>query len=148
MDLMAFHKAAHALSDLEGDPSPERFEAAMAAVDNASATYREMREEWKRLSVEYLETEGDVTIGESRYYAGNVKSYKPRLEQAAMLETLLTAFDGDMHQVADCLSSGAWKPGTVRSLLDNDERFGTLFETITQVEAKTGKPKREMKRAR
>lgn len=63
----------------------------------------------------------------------------------AGLEELLSAFDGDFTELAECLGASAWKHGAVRKALEAHGKpglFDQLFETTekTRVVEKTGKP--------
>lgn len=86
---------------------------------------------------------GNFTFGDTRYYVGTKKKIKP-LGNWQIMEALLEQTGGDAKQMAGCLASDAWKQGGIKKLV-GDDKHKELFETIEELEVKTGKPKKELK---
>ena len=86
----------------------------------------------------------DLSYGDVRYYVGTESK-----SQAKSHEDVITAIamlaEGDLAGVAECLSSDAWKVGSTRAKL-GDEQFATLFETTKKLDLKTGKPVRGLQK--
>lgn len=118
-------------------------------VRNAVAFVGEEARRLKRLLDDRLreimeETGRDIVLNESvRLYLGVPKEYVPR-DLAAVMSAVLDAAGGDMAGVTSCLASGCWKAGAVRSLLDDPDRFASLFETVEKPEVRDGKPLRKV----
>ena len=83
------------------------------------------------------EPSAGVNIGTIRFYLGRDKITKCR-DQAATLAAVLEKTGGDVGQVAECMSSNAWKPGALRDVLG--DVWPTCFEVIEREEVKEGKP--------
>jgi len=80
--------------------------------------------------------------GEKRLYVGTEKRTKCPSPKAT-LERLLNLTGGDLGTVAECLSSGAWKPGACRELLG--DQWGECFTVEEVPDIKTGTAKRVVK---
>lgn len=94
------------------------------------------------------ETGQDVVIGTVRYYVGVAKSVKCK-DVPATIEQVLSAANGDVARFADCLSSGAFKYGTVRRLFEevgDTTSYGQLFETVEKDDLKEGKPVKRLQK--
>lgn len=135
-----------AVAAFDTSPSEYTFDAAMAAKEAAYADFCALRDEYNRLAVEFVSERGDVVIGDSRFYVGTVRSYKPRHDADTTASLMLAYCGGDMESLCSCLASGCWKPGTVRTTV-GDDAFAELFETVEAEDVKTGKPKKEVKKA-
>lgn len=97
--------------------------------------------------IDYMTDHGtDIPIttaeGEKRLYVGIDKRTK-NTSPKATLERLLDAAGGDLGVVAECLSSGAWKPGACRGVLG--EKWSECFTVEEVPDIKTGAPKRVLK---
>lgn len=80
--------------------------------------------------------------GEKRLYVGiDKKTRNPNPTDT--LARLLTATGGDLNAVAECLSSGAWKPGACREVLG--DAWGDCFTVEEVASIETGAPKRVLK---
>jgi hypothetical protein len=83
-----------------------------------------------------------LTIETVRYYLGMNKSVKCK-NHAGTLGVVLETSGGDLDKVVECLSSGAWKYGAVRVLLEEagkPDAFDELFTTEEKPEVREGKP--------
>ena len=83
------------------------------------------------------EPSAGVNIGTLRFYLGKDRITKCK-DQAATLAAVLEKTCGDVGQVAECMSSNAWKPGALRDVLG--DLWPTCFEVIEREEVKEGKP--------
>lgn len=86
--------------------------------------------------VAWLEANGQLECGTKRYYAGVRKDTKC-VDQGATLTTLLET--ASVETIAECLASGAFKPGKCREVLPPEE-YARLFETKETGELREGKP--------
>lgn len=80
--------------------------------------------------------------GEKRLYIGTDKKTR-NPNPTDTLARLLTATGGDLNAVAECLSSGAWKPGACREVLGDE--WGSCFTVEEVASIETGAPKRVLK---
>lgn len=103
---------------------------------------KEVKEKAAQKLAQWIEKNGEFTIGEIRYYVGVTKDYKPTSMRAAV-DALLTATGGDLDAFIEALSSNAIKPGHARKVLG--EQFESVFVTTEKLDVLTGKPKRELK---
>jgi hypothetical protein len=110
---------------------------------------KEVKDELECRMVEKIQTTGeDIVIGDCRYYVGVAKTVKC-IDPKTTLEEILTTSGGDVGKVIDCLSSKAFKYGTVRRFFEEAGQFqtyGRLFETVEADELKTGKPTRRLQK--
>lgn len=90
----------------------------------------------------WIEANGDLVIGDERLYIGTEKVTKCR-NVADVLHTFLRT--GGVEDIAECLSSNAWKHGAVRKRLvemlgeeQGDAAFASLFEVSEKPDVKTG----------
>ena len=104
---------------------------------------REIESMMKELVMDYIDEYGDFELGDARYYNGTIKSTKAR-DHTSVLRALKDAHKGDVNKIAAYLASSAWKHGSIRELLGDDE-FDELFEVTEQRDLKTGKPKKRPK---
>lgn len=84
----------------------------------------------------------EFEVGGVRFYAGNKSKTVCRDNQAALM-ALLDHAGGDFTKVADCLSASGLKHGACRTVLG--EEYEQHFETVTELDVKTGKPKKQVK---
>lgn len=121
----------------DGDLSSIRadLDAIKAAVRQAEAMLQVQMIEW-------INCNGDLMIGDIRYYVGKTTKTKCR-DNAKTIEALLTAAEGDVESVASYLSSQPWKHGACRTALG--EAFDECFEVTEDIDVKTGKPLKSVK---
>lgn len=126
-------------------PGEGQWITAMDMLASAKAKLKEIDEDFKERFVQRLDSQGDLTCGENRWYVGTTTTHKCNDEG----QTLLAVFDatgGDLDAVCGVLASGAIKPGAANKILG--ERFPEHFTTTVKRDPKTGKPTREPKKAR
>lgn len=118
-----------------------------AEVQALKARFRE----WTALIdsglIDYINEHGaDIPIetakGTKRLYVGNDRRTKC-IDTKSALARLLGATGGDLNAVAECLASGAWKPGACRELLG--DAWGEVFIVEEVPNLETGAPKRVLK---
>jgi hypothetical protein len=99
---------------------------------------RELKRQFDEQLLEYIEANGDVTIGEVRYYAGYEKETKC-VDVSSALLSLLDATGGSLRYLADTLSSQPIKHGAAKKLL-SPAVYDELFVTSLKPDLKEGKP--------
>ncbi len=114
----------------------------MDVIDAMKRRLKELECEFDQQMMEWIDANGDVTIGEKRYYNGYEKETKC-IDGRGAVESLLVACNGDLDQFCGCLASGALKPGASRSVL-SPEAFARFFETREKKSLKEGKPVRKV----
>lgn len=120
--------------------------------EDAGRTYQEIAairtsfREWCRIADEaFVERFAGKNIpvqtasGERRLYVANDKRTKCPNKTAALL-AIVEAVGGDLDQVANTLSSDAFKPGACKVVLG--QRYDECFVTEEVPDIKTGSPKR------
>lgn len=112
---------------------------AIDAIDNAKRRIREIDAALKKSLIDWINRNGDITIGSKRYYVGNKKTTKPR-DLERLCEAAITAAEGDFATFADSLSANAFKPGACKKLLG--DAWDRHFEETIADDVKTGKPKK------
>jgi hypothetical protein len=122
----------------------EQVQEAITRVDWFMGMAREMKAKLEQALIEYIEANGDITIGTVRYYVGHPKETKC-VNVAGAVEALLQATGGDFEKVCECLSGSAVKPGATRKVLPEDV-FAGLFETTEKVTLEEGKPKKAVQK--
>lgn len=114
---------------------------------------KKMAKEWSELAekkfVSVLIAHGgedgpaEVNVGDLRFYVGTEKKVTPK-DNGAVLESLLTASNGDVSTVVQALSSNPWKQGQVRQIV-GDAEHNELFHTALVADLKTGKPRKGLR---
>lgn len=120
----------------------ERIRDIRQQIDFAKQQVKRLEEMWDSAMLEHVQAVGPVVIGDIRYYAGTKKVTKCR-----SLEVTLGKFIGvgevvDEHtlrNLADHLSSNAFKPGAARLSMPPDQ-WDECFVVEEQAELKEGKP--------
>jgi hypothetical protein len=115
--------------------------AALMLVKAAKDRIREIETLVKDGAVEWIQANHEIVIGATRYYAGH-ETDKWTDNYAGTLDAILTATNGDMKAAAECLASGAWKPGACRSMLP-EEVYYRLFKEEKRTTLKTGEPRKK-----
>lgn len=91
---------------------------------------------------EWIDKNGEINLGEVRYYVGTTKTHKPKDIRGAVAD-LLDACHGDLDAFCDLLSSNPFKCGEVKKALQ--DKFEQSFLTEFKLDLRTGKPARELK---
>lgn len=87
----------------------------------------------------WLEHNGDLVIGQTRWYFGVNKTWKC-LDKVMTVESILDHAGGDLHEFARFLSSKPFKEGSIKASLPPGV-FEQIFVREVATVAKTGKPK-------
>jgi len=125
-----------------------------SSADEVAATLEQVvllqqkAREFKRLLdeeiISWIKANGDLRLGDIRYYVGRKKRVEVRSGSEA-LSAMVVAASGDIGTVADLMSAQPWKHGAVKKQL-GDAKFAELFEEIIEDDLKTGKPTEVLKR--
>jgi hypothetical protein len=99
---------------------------------------RELKKQFDEQLLEYIEANGDVTIGEVRYYAGYEKETKC-VDVPGALSCLLFLCGGEMEEFAGVLSANAIKHGAAKKYM-LPEMYEKHFVTSMKPDLKEGKP--------
>jgi hypothetical protein len=99
---------------------------------------RELKRQFDEQLLEYIEANGDVTIGEVRYYAGYEKQTKC-VDVPGALNALLYSSSGSMDALSGFLCSDPIKHGAASKALKPEE-YEEFFVTSMKPDLKTGKP--------
>jgi len=97
---------------------------------------------------EWIGTNGDMQIGDIRYYLGIDRDHRLKKTNDETFVAMLEIFSTE--QFSQCLASGWLKPGQLRAHLieaGRPEMFDELFERVERVDMKTGKPKKSIQAA-
>jgi hypothetical protein len=135
-DIGQLETAALVVND---DTPPEVCADLLTKLDFMKQRIREVERDLKERLVEWCHV-GNRSIvvgGGVRYYAGDEKETKCN-DARKVLEALFEQCGGDFDAVAECLASGAWKPGACREVLP-PARFAELFRVEVKVALKEGK---------
>jgi|13_taG_2_1085334.scaffolds.fasta_scaffold90657_2 hypothetical protein len=115
---------------------------ALDLIDVYKRAIREADRLLKEQLIDWINANGELTIGEKRYYVGNTKKTKPvNLER--LCEAAITHAEGDFGAFAEALSANAFKPGACKALLGDEWGQHFIVEVVDDV--KTGKPKKDIK---
>lgn len=129
------------VAQLTTEASAEKVAEVLGEVEFVARQLKELRANLDAALLEWVTTNGELVIGDQKFYAGT-KSVTKCTDQRAALEAIINATAGDLDAIAAVLASGAFKYGTARSLGEEVARF---FETTTVPDLKTGLPVREVK---
>jgi hypothetical protein len=99
---------------------------------------RELKRQFDEQLLEYIEANGDVTIGEVRYYAGYEKETKC-VNVPGALTSLMIHAGGDVEVFCGALAANAIKHGAAKKILPPDE-YDLYFVTSLKPDLKEGKP--------
>lgn len=110
-------------------------------LDALGQRVKELKAQHEAALIEYLAENGDIEIGDRRYYVGQAKNVKCNSVPKAFY-AMIEHYDGDFEQIAkECLSSNAIKHGAFKTVLGED-KFRVHFTTTVVPDLKTGKPKK------
>lgn len=132
---------------LADDAMPEQVLSLMNAVDVVKGKLKAVAAMLEQKAIEYIEAHGPIECGDMRYIVGTEKIVKCRNVRAAA-EKLIDVTGGDWDKFAECLSSGAFKYGSVRTACADagqPEIFDVLFET-TEKKALDSKPLKRLQK--
>ncbi len=88
----------------------------------------------------HIQANGPIINGTQKWYVAAEKETKCR-DYSKTINTILEVSGGDEQRLIDCLSSNAFKHGTIKKLLKEfgqQERYGALFEVIEKDKLKEG----------
>jgi hypothetical protein len=112
-----------------------------AVIDRVGYVEKQLKEFKASLEerlTEWVKTNGDLTIGDVRYYLGTKKTTKCA-NVPETIQAILETTGGDFDRLCEHLSSGCVKYGAAKETL-GDERFGLLFTVAEETEIREGKP--------
>lgn len=118
--------------------------SAISSVDLLGEIYRELRGLRDVVVMDWLEANGDLEIGDVRYYVGTKRRTKVR-DAALALEALLELTAGDLVAIGEAMVSEPFKQGHFRGLA-GDETWEEHFRVEVDRDLKTGKPKKSLQR--
>ena len=105
-------------------------------IGEAIARLRELKAQAEAVAVENLKSKGRQTIGETDYWAGPTKDYKPR-DFPSLAATMMRM--AEPKWFVELLSTSAFKQSEVRKLceeLDAPDMFDEFYETRERWEMK------------
>ncbi len=114
----------------------------MQRIDFAKQHLRELEQQFKAALIEWINTNGDLTIGDKRYYVTTAKRTKPK-DLAALTEAVMQATGGDFDKFVKTLGANAYKLGACKTVLGDEWDIHFTVEPVDDL--KTGKPKKEVK---
>lgn len=115
---------------------------AIDLIDHYKRAIREADKLLKEQLIDWIGRNGELTIGDKRYYVGYTKKTKP-VNMERLCEAAITHAAGDFGTFAEALSANAFKPGACKALLGDE--WDQHFYTETLDDVKTGKPKKDVK---
>lgn len=111
------------------------------AVQHAEERMKEIKRVMTEGLIAWIEKNGDLEIGDIRYYVGTQKRIKC-IDPQAVIDEFLNNYS--YEDLVSSMSSQPFKYGTVRAKI-GDARFDELFMTGEAPDLKTGKPKKVVK---
>lgn len=125
------------ICDLNNDSTVEQFAQAMGVAADLMYVARVLKQAAEQRAVAYIKANGEVQIGDKRYYLGHDKTWKP-INDAAIMDEVLEKTGGDADAVIGCLSANPWKRTAVKAIIsDADKR---LFKCEVKDKLKDGAP--------
>lgn len=119
----------------------------MLMVNEMVLFFKRLATEMKKASdakfIEVIKAQGDVEIGDKRYYYGLTTKWTCS-DPSYVLEVLLDELDNNMDKVASAFSSDPFKSGTVKGLI-GEALHKELFVKTFKDKLETGKPKKSLK---
>lgn len=110
---------------------------------------RDFRQETEAAVCRWIDANGDIEVGDTRWYVGKTTSRKCK-DVPASIQTLIEVLGGDLESLAKCLTSQPLKPAYCRSILKEkgaDAAYTELFTEEAVPDLKTGKPKRGLRQS-
>lgn len=103
---------------------------------------KRVKDLWEQIAIEWIQANGDLQIGDMRYYVGHPKTTKCN-DIPATVEALMQATGGDFRAFCECLSAGAIKHGAAKKVLAESD-FARLFSVTEQTSLEEGKPTKKL----
>jgi hypothetical protein len=140
------HKAiTRRIAALDTESDVEQAIELLNSVQLATRQLKDLNTQATAALVEWMESNGDITVGEVRYYPGTYRTYVP-LDKYAIADHLLVVLEGDLRKFVETFASRPFKPSEVRTLL-GEVQFRKLYELRESRDVKTGKPVKKVIRA-
>ena len=108
-------------------------------IQVAKARFKEITEILKEAELAAVESVGDVTIGDKRYYIG----YDKKITQDADTDEICGAIAEAGKPIATCLVKQPFKQGAVKEVV-GEEQWREFFAVEAVPDVKTGKPRRNV----
>jgi hypothetical protein len=99
------------------ESSPDDVAHALMVVDGLMQRAREIRADLESRVLAWIKEPGEITVGDTRDYAGVESDVKCR-NKSLTLEKLLQATGGDLERVAELLSADPYKHGACRTVFE------------------------------
>lgn len=119
---------------------------------NLAAQFKEQAAKIEKVAkerlLEWLVQNGDLTIGDIRWYAGSEKVVKEGDKSTTVWSVIGRAMKQGTRAedaLAELLSSDPWKHGALKDYL-GEKTYGELFTVSRKPDLKTGKAKKVIKR--
>ena len=116
--------------------------AMLEKLDFAKSYIKELDRMFKDLLIDWINANGQLVVGDKRYYVGTKKTVKPRA-LAPLTEALMNATGGDFEAFIKTMSAGAYKQGACKEVLG--DAWADHFSVQHVDDIKTGKPQKELK---
>lgn len=132
-----------ALAGLDFDTATrEQVLQSIGIMANLKAKVKELDANHKAALLAWIQFNGEIEDGETRYYVGSEKRTKCNNNRQA-IEAILNACAGDVDSLAACIASDGLKHGACKTVLGEDG-YKEHFTVIVTEDVKTGKPKRKV----
>lgn len=125
---------------LTPESDADRVVAARCALDAIKGWARARERELEAAMVEWIDRNGELTIGTTRYYVGRSTDTKC-VDVRGTLERAFADVGGDFDALAGLLSANAFKPGACKRAL-SPETFALGFASAESRELKAGEPRK------
>jgi hypothetical protein len=130
---------------LSTDSPPEQVRELILARAALKERVREVSDGTDAFLKEWIEANGEIEIGDKRWYVGPVKKVKCR-DVARAAQCIATVFGisgtAELAAFVSLLASDALKQGAVRKALEErglPDMFDELFDTTVEKDVQTGK---------
>lgn len=114
---------------------------ALNRLDSYMQFGRELKQRLEEAVIDWIQANGDLVIGDVRYYVGVRKTTKC-IDVAAAVDALLAASGGDMQAFVACLASDALKHGAAKKVLG--EQWDRYFKVEAKPKLENEQPKKEL----
>jgi hypothetical protein len=132
------------VASLSPESSQDEVLDVLQRISVAKQAIKELEAMAEESAIQWIDQNGDIVVGDVRYYVGKTKTTKC-VDVRATMDAALTATGGDVDAMTELLSSGAWKHGACRKVLSPDD-YERLFITTEKPDLKTDEPKRSLQR--
>ena len=138
---------------IDKDSEPEVVLEMVARLEALAALAREFGKQVQAAKDEAFERwdngeKKSVQTEDKRWYYGTKTVKKMTASPLAVLDAILTAFDGDLNRAAECISGaktdGAFKAAEVKKAV-GDEKFAELFSVEKAKKLTDGKPIKKLR---